>query len=31
MTAALSTFTSLEIRFHLLPLSAYKQLVDALL
>ena len=31
MTAALRTFTSLEIRFHLLPLSEYKQLVDALL
>jgi adsorption protein B len=31
MTAALRPFTSLEIRFHLLPLSEYKQLVDALL
>ena len=31
MTAALRPFTALEIRFHLLPLSEYKQLVDALL
>ena len=31
MTAALRPFTSLEIRFHLLPLSEYKKLVDALL
>ncbi len=31
MTAALRPFTSLEIRFHLLPLSEYKQLVDTLL
>lgn len=31
MTAAVRPFTTLEIRFHLLPLSEYKQLVDALL
>ncbi|MDP9112299.1 MAG: glycosyl transferase family protein [Acidobacteriota bacterium] len=31
MTSALRPFTALEIRFHLLPLSEYKQLVDALL
>jgi adsorption protein B len=31
MTAALRTFTALEIRFHLLAPSDYKQLVDALL
>jgi hypothetical protein len=31
MTAAVRPFTALEIRFHLLAPSDYKQLVDALL
>jgi hypothetical protein len=31
MTAALRPFTALEIRFHLLAPSDYKQLLDALL